>query len=100
MLFSVPPSAARRLLLSFAMRASSPSLTKDVFSLIPVNFEALLISSSSIFKVVLMISSNNLNAMMHLLYTYIDAQIKCHRRGDNAVLSRGYDESCVSKDLE
>jgi len=38
--FSVPPSFASRLLLSRAIRASRPSRTKEVFSLIPVSREA------------------------------------------------------------
>ena len=50
---SVPPSFARRLLLSRAIKASNPCLTKAVFSLIPVNWDAFLRMSSSMFKVVL-----------------------------------------------
>jgi len=38
--FSVPPSIARRLLLSRAINASRPSFTNDVFSLMPVKREA------------------------------------------------------------
>ena len=51
---SVPPSAARRLLLAAATRDSNPILTKAVFSLTPVRREALFTNLSSIFNVVLM----------------------------------------------
>ena len=51
--FSVPPNLASLLLLSRAMMASKPSLTKEVFSLTPVNWDASSISLSSIIMVVL-----------------------------------------------
>ncbi len=51
--FSLPPNLASLLLLSREIRASNPSLTNDVFSLIPVNSEALLRIFSSMFMVVL-----------------------------------------------
>src|SRR4030042_4205904 len=51
--FSVPPSFESLLLLSMAINASNPSLTRVVFSLMPVSFETFLIKLSSIFKVVL-----------------------------------------------
>jgi len=38
--FSAPPSFAGLLLLSFAMSASNPSLTRDVFALMPVSADA------------------------------------------------------------
>jgi hypothetical protein len=53
--FSVPPSLANRIALSLAMSASSPSLTKVVFSLIPVILDARSIKLSSILSVVLMV---------------------------------------------
>ena len=55
--FSVPPSLASLLLLSRAINASRPSLTKEVFSLIPVSLDAFSINSSSMIKVVLMARS-------------------------------------------
>ena len=60
--FSVPPSLARRLLLSRAIRDSNPSRTKAVFSLMPVNRDASSKILSSMFSVVLMCMS------MHYLY--------------------------------
>jgi len=50
--FSVPPSLASRLLASRAIKASSPSRTKAVFSLIPVIRDALAKISSSMLSVV------------------------------------------------
>jgi hypothetical protein len=64
--FSVPPSLAKRLLLSRAIRASSPRRTSAVFSLTPVKREALCNISSSMFKVVLM------HINMHYLCTYVN----------------------------
>jgi hypothetical protein len=52
--FSVPPSLANRLPHSLAIRASRPSFTRDVFSLMPVSSAALRIRSSSMLIVVLM----------------------------------------------
>lgn len=52
---SVPPSFDSRLALSFAINASRPSLTRVVFSLMPVNSDALSTRVSSMFKVVLMV---------------------------------------------
>ncbi len=52
-LFSVPPSSARRRALSRAIRASSPSRTRAVFSSTPASLAALRSSVSSIFSVVL-----------------------------------------------
>jgi len=49
--FSVPPSLASRLLASRAIKASSPSRTKAVFSLIPVIRDALAKISSSMLSV-------------------------------------------------
>ena len=49
--FSVSPSLASRLLASRAIKASSPSRTKAVFSLIPVIRDALAKISSSMFSV-------------------------------------------------
>lgn len=54
---SVPPSSASLLLLSLAINASRPSRTSEVFSLIPVNSDALSSSLSSIFKVVRIVLS-------------------------------------------
>ena len=51
--FSVPPSLARRLLLSRAIRASSPRRTKAVFSVRPVKRDASSKILSSMFNVVL-----------------------------------------------
>jgi len=51
---SVPPSFASRWALSLAIKASSPSFTKVVFSLMPVNSDALSTNLSSMFNVVLM----------------------------------------------
>ena len=51
--FSVPPNVASLLLLSLAIKASNPSLTSMVFSLIPVSLDALSTRLSSMFKVVL-----------------------------------------------
>ena len=59
--FSVPPSLARRLLLSLAIKDSRPSLTREVFSLIPVKRDAFSRILSSMFSVVLM------HIMMHHL---------------------------------
>jgi hypothetical protein len=50
---SVPPSFASRRALSLAIRASSPSFTNVVFSLMPVNSDALSSNPSSMFNVVL-----------------------------------------------
>jgi hypothetical protein len=55
--FSVPPSLARRLALSRSISASSPSLTSLVFSLVPVISAAFFRSSSSMFRVVLIVGS-------------------------------------------
>jgi hypothetical protein len=63
---SVPPNFARRLLLSLAMRASSPSFTKEVFSLIPVICDAFFRILSSMFNVVLICIN------MHYLYIYVN----------------------------
>ena len=54
--FSVPAKAASLLALSLAIKASRPSLTREVFSLMPVNSAALASNSSSMFRVVLMTS--------------------------------------------
>ena len=51
--FSVPPSFARRLLLSRAIKASRPSRTNEVFSLIPVKRDAFSKILSSMFIVVI-----------------------------------------------
>lgn len=51
--FSVPAKPARRFALSLAMSACKPSLTRDVFSEIPVNFAAFSSKLSSILSVVL-----------------------------------------------
>src|SRR3990172_3810219 len=71
--FSVPPSFASLLLLSLAINASSPSLTRVVFSLMPVNSEALSINLSSIFNVVLMI----------FLHAYQYAVVVCRSQAQN-----------------
>ena len=52
---SLPPSCANRLLLSLEIRDCNPSLTKDVFSLIPVKSEAFLRIASSMSNVVLIV---------------------------------------------
>ena len=52
-LFSVPSSSASLLLLSRAIRASRPSLTRAVFCLIPVKADAWFSRASSILSVVL-----------------------------------------------
>ena len=52
-LFSVPSSSASLLLLSRAIRASRPSLTRAVFWLIPVKVDAWFSRESSILSVVL-----------------------------------------------
>jgi len=64
--FSVPPSLARRLLLSRAIRASSPRRTNAVFSLSPVKRDAFSKILSSIFRVVLMCTN------MHHSYIYVN----------------------------
>ena len=51
-LFSVPSSSASLLLLSRAIRASRPSLTRAVFCLIPVKVDARFSRASSILSVV------------------------------------------------
>ena len=51
-LYSVPSSSASLLLLSRAIRASRPSLTRAVFCLIPVELDALFSRASSILSVV------------------------------------------------
>jgi hypothetical protein len=66
--FSVPPKAANLLALSLAIRASRPSLTRAVFSLIPVNSAALANNVSSMFKVVLMMSSDK---TQYYMYSYV-----------------------------
>ena len=63
--FSVPPSLARRLLLSRAIRASSPRRTNAVFSLSPVKRDAFSKISSSMFRVVLIC------IYMHHSYIYV-----------------------------
>ena len=63
--FSVPPSMASRRLLSRAINASNPRLTRAVFSLIPVSWDAFFKVSSSIFRVVLIC------IYMHCLYIYV-----------------------------
>jgi len=55
--FSVPPSAASRAALSRATSASSPILTKAVFSFTPVSLQAFANKASSILSVVLMHTS-------------------------------------------
>ena len=50
---SVLPSLANLFALSRDIKASNPRLTKEVFSLIPVSFDALFRSFSSMFNVVL-----------------------------------------------
>ncbi len=52
--FSVPPRLAKRRALSLVISASSPSRTREVFSLIPVSRSASRNSESSILSVVLM----------------------------------------------
>jgi len=64
--FSVPPSLARRLLLSRAIRASSPRRTSAVFSLRPVKRDAFSKISSSMFSVVLICIN------MHYLCIYVN----------------------------
>jgi len=66
--FSVPPSLASRLLLSRAIKASSPSRTKAVFSEIPVRREAFSNILSSIFNVVLIC------IMMHHLCIHVNSK--------------------------
>jgi hypothetical protein len=63
--FSVPPSLASRRLLSRAISASNPRLTRAVFSLIPVTWDAFFKISSSIFSVVLIC------IYMYYLYIYV-----------------------------
>ena len=67
--FSVPPSLARRLLLSRAIRASSPRRTNAVFSLRPVKRDAFSKISSSIFRVVLI--------CINMHHSYIFVNVKC-----------------------
>jgi len=55
--FSVPPSRARRLLLSRAISASSPRRTNRVFSFRPVSCDALSNNVSSMLSVVLICTS-------------------------------------------
>src|ERR1035441_3794550 len=50
--FSVPPNPASRFELSLAISACKPSLTREVFSVIPVNLAAFSSKLSSIFSVV------------------------------------------------
>ena len=81
--FSVPPNVASLLLLSRAINASKPSLTKDVFSVTPVNFEALLSNWSSIFKVVRMTSTFEYAILvciiMHVKYIHVKISIDFSR---------------------
>jgi len=75
-LFSVPPSLASRLLLSRAIKASKPSRTKEVFSLMPVNRDAFSNILSSMFSVVLicinvhyiciLVNRKNLNTIQNI----------------------------------
>jgi len=51
--FSVPPSLASLLALSRTIKASSPNLTYDDFSFIPVSSDAFLIMLPSMFIVML-----------------------------------------------
>jgi hypothetical protein len=67
--FSVPPSLARRLLLSRAIRASNPRRTKAVFSLRPVKRDAFSKILSSIFSVVL------IHINMHYLCIFVNCKI-------------------------
>lgn len=53
--FSVPPNSASLLALSLAIKASRPSFTNVVFSLIPVNSDAFSTNSSSMFSVTLIL---------------------------------------------
>jgi hypothetical protein len=64
--FSVPPSLASRLLFSRAIRTSSPSRTKTVFSLTPVKRDAFYNISSSMVNVVLICID------MHHLSIYVN----------------------------
>lgn len=65
--FSVLPSAANRAALSRATSASSPILTRAVFSFTPVSLEALSNTASSILSVVLMhISMHDLSIPVNM----------------------------------
>lgn len=82
---SVPPSSASLLLLSRAIKASKPSLTREVFSLTPVNSEALFSISSSIFSVVLICIN------MHDLGIHV----KWHpKRGELLIIQRSFYIPC------
>ena len=62
-LFSVPSSFASLLLLSRAIRASTASLTRAVFCLMPVNVDARFNRTSSIFSVVLICNNTHKSHM-------------------------------------
>ena len=87
--FSDPPSLESRLLLSRAIKASRPSLTRAVFSEIPVRLEAFSIILSSIFSVVLMC------IMMHHLCIYVNFYF-----GLNGYLLEPIDEIAEQTDAE
>ena len=83
--FSEPPSSASLLELSRAINASSPNLTSDVFSFIPVSFDAFLKMSSSMFNVVLICLN------MHDRCIYVnDSSVADRGRG---TIFHGRDES-------
>ena len=67
--FSVPPSLASRLLASRAIKASSPSRTKAVFSLIPVIRDALAKISSS------MLSVERIHMNMHQSCIFVNTHL-------------------------
>src|SRR5512145_699718 len=84
--FSVPPRSARRRALSFAIRASNPKRTNEVFSLTPVNLAALFRRDSSMLSVVLIC----------IMMPESCIQVKFER--DNAIwLSRGEEKRAMTR---
>lgn len=78
--FSLPPISASLLPLSIAINDSRPRLMRDVFSLIPVNFDALESNLSSMFNVVRIISFRHgvciiLCISMHQLYAIVNGTL-------------------------
>ena len=99
--FSVPASFDNLLLLSWAIRACKPSLTRDVFSLIPVNLEASLSISSSILSVVLIhISMHNICIHVNKILTFFNKlgiNKKCVQFRMLAVIIPAYETTGIAK---
>ena len=75
--FSLPPNLASLLALSAAMSASNPNRTRNVFSVMPVNRDALSIKLSSMFNVVRIKASPRcifVCLYMYLLYAVVNTE--------------------------